>query len=119
MKISGQVVKGNGIGKKLGFPTLNIPYSGDVRGVFAGKVLIAGKVYGAAVNVGDKPTIGDKKAVCEVHLLDFSGIFAGNFLEVELIKKIRDTKKFDDLNSLKDQISEDVKECAKVLSIRV
>ena len=105
--ISGKIVKGRGLGKKMGFPTLNIPYNGELRGVFAAKVLIDGKSYPAAVSVGSRPTINDESVFCEAYLLDFDGTVDGE-IEVELLEKIRDIEKFKDLEELKRQIAKDV-----------
>lgn len=105
--ISGKVVKGRGFGKKMGFPTLNIPYSGELRGVFVGKVLVGGEFYPAAVSVGPRPTINDESVFCEAYLLNFDGDIAGE-IKVELLERIRDIKKFKNLDELKAQIAKDV-----------
>lgn len=107
-KICGRVFKGQGLGKKIGFPTLNVSYSGEISGVFAGEVLLNGKIYGAAVNVGGRPTVDNEK-LCEAFLLNFDReIAAGTEVEIRLIEKIRDVEKFADLESLVKQISLDV-----------
>lgn len=105
--ISGKIVKGRGLGKKMGFPTLNIPYKGELRGVFVGKVLFDDKFYPAAVSVGPRPTIDDENVFCEAYLLDLNLEIAGE-IKVELLEKIRDIKKFNNLEELKAQIAKDV-----------
>lgn len=106
--ISGRVFKGAGLGRKMGFPTLNVPYAGGISGVFVGEVLLNGLKYKAAVNVGRRPTVDDL-TLCEVHLLDFSGeVLEGTEIEVFLREKIRDIKKFPDVEALTKQISLDV-----------
>lgn len=133
--ISGEVVKGRGLGKKLGFPTLNILYDGKMSGVFVGRIFIDGGWRKTAVHVGSKPTVGDRQNVCEAHIIDFKGenfdwekelaqprlagfalcYWGGHpakrgrlIVKVELFEKVRDTKKFDNLEDLKSQISKDV-----------
>ncbi|MBD3360819.1 hypothetical protein GF366_03390 [Candidatus Peregrinibacteria bacterium] len=107
--ISGKVVKGKGLGRKIGFPTVNILYEEELSGIFAGKVYFNGKGYVSAVHIGRGLTFDDGEAVCESYLIDFNEeIKPGTHIKVELLKKIRDTKKFDDLKTLKKNISKDV-----------
>lgn len=110
----GRVVKGRGLGTQLGFPTANVVYDGDLRGVFAGRVLVEGKWCPAAVHVGNKPTLDDHATVCEAHILDFSGVVEGE-IEVELVERIRDVQKFPDLAELKKQIASDVESARMIL----
>ncbi|MCK9186651.1 riboflavin kinase [Candidatus Gracilibacteria bacterium] len=113
--IEGQVVKGFGLGKNLGFPTVNILYDGKLSGVFAGKIFIDGKSFFAAIHVGKRPTISEEMPVLEAHVIydfkEFDGKnLVGEKIKVEILKKIRETKKFADLNELKKQIAKDVKD---------
>jgi len=102
-------VEGQKIGRSLGFPTINLGYDGDERGVFVGKVMIGDVWYKAAVNVGGRPTVGDEEVFCEAFLLDFNGdIKKETFVSVELLEKIRAIKKFDNLEALTGQITKDV-----------
>ncbi|MBI4975494.1 riboflavin kinase [Candidatus Peregrinibacteria bacterium] len=130
-KISGEIVKGAGIGKTLGFPTLNVNYSDSISGVrpakagltakvstpsvclgvFVGRVFLKNKIYKAAAHVGARITFGEKKKIAEVFLIE-AGLGIGDFydenIEIELLEKIRDTKKFPNEKVLKEQISKDV-----------
>ena len=106
--ISGRVFRSAGLGKKIGFPTLNIHYDGKISGVFVGEVLLNGQKYQAAVNVGGRPTV-DNLHMCESYLLDFfDDVEAGTEIEVHLLAKIRDIEKFPNLDALIAQISLDV-----------
>lgn len=112
--IEGQVVKGFGVGRKLGFKTMNILYDGKLSGVFVGKIFIEGKSFPAAVHVGKRPTINENEPILEAHIIDGFEEFAekdlsGRFIKVEIFEKIRDTKKFESLDELKKQIAKDVK----------
>lgn len=119
--IEGDVVRGKGIGKSMGFPTLNVLYEGNEEGIFAGLVYCDGKEYKAAINIGGSPTLGDggkvtdgeivnvESKICETFLLDVPPDFSfSGELKIELLKKIRDTKKFKDKSDLKKQIARDV-----------
>ena len=111
--IEGKAIKGKGVGKKMGFPTLNIPYKGEQKGVFAAKVFCGKKKYKGAVNIGGAPTLDGKesnKNICEVFLIDAEPNFeCKGEIKVELIEKIRDTKRFENKEKLKEQIAKDVK----------
>lgn len=113
--IRGRVEKGRGLGKELGFPTLNLAYDGDLRGVFAGRVLIDGRQYKGAVHLGPRPTLADEKLICEVFLLDFEGGEIEGEVSVEVLEKLRDIIKFEDLEALKAQIAKDVEEIKNLL----
>ena len=110
--VSGRVVYGEQLGKKLGFPTANVHlhrYRVPLTGVFAVRVHVNGNTYQGAANVGVRPTIGDLiKPILEVHLLDFSGDLYGQRIEVEFAHKIRDEKKFSTLDGLATNIKGDI-----------
>jgi len=107
--IKGKVQKGRGLGKKLGFPTLNIPYDGGARGVFAAQVWIGDLQYRAAVSVGPRPTLDDEEVLCEAFLLDEPLDFEVDAeVKVVLVQRIREIEKFPSLEALQLQISEDV-----------
>ncbi len=106
--IVAKTIKGKGIGKKLGFPTLNIPCTGDLSGVFVGRVFVNDNWYFAAINIGGRPTVDDEN-FCEAFLLDFKGRVAnGTEVAMTLGKKIRHVEKFKNLTELKKQIAKDV-----------
>jgi riboflavin kinase/FMN adenylyltransferase len=107
--LQGLTQSGSAVGHQLSFPTINISYSGEESGVFAGKVLLDGVWYLAAVNIGGRPTIDDKTDLCEAFLLEWEGKIAeGTKVKIELLQKIREVKKFESKEDLKNQISKDV-----------
>ncbi|MEK7376555.1 MAG: bifunctional riboflavin kinase/FAD synthetase [Candidatus Margulisiibacteriota bacterium] len=110
--VSGKVIKGRGMGKKLGFPTANIKTSDDKLfppyGVYAGTCVIKGKKYRAAVNIGNRPTFGTGFARVEAHVIGYNKNLLGKELIVWLTKKIRDEKMFSNEKELIAQIKKDV-----------
>lgn len=111
--LAGPVIRGDQIGRKLGFPTANLEVSGLLlppHGVYAARVTVAEKNHHAVLNIGNRPTLEspDPKLRVEVHVLNFSGELYGEEMEVAFVKKIRDEKKFASLEELKSQISHDI-----------
>ena len=106
--ISGKVVHGDKRGREIGFPTANIHMFHNrppLKGVFAVKL---NNMYGVA-NLGVRPTIaGFSKLNLEVHLFNFSKNIYGKHAHVTFLKKIRDEKKFEDIDALKRQIQIDI-----------
>ena len=111
--LRGRVVRGDGIGRKLGFPTANIKVSGverAPRGVW--RVRARGTTLGeraAVCNVGVRPTLGGARLVVEVHVPGWSGDLYGRTLTLELRSRIRAERKFPSLAALKAQIRRDVR----------
>lgn len=101
--ISGVVIKGMGISKKLGFASANIildkPMAG---GVYSGKVRVDSTLYSSVIFVTRN------KDMLEAHLLDFNGDLYGKKIEVKIIKKIRNTMDFNTNEELIKQIRLDI-----------
>jgi len=113
--LEGEVIHGAQIGRTIGFPTANICYPEHIvklpLGVYGGKCLN----HPAVINWGLKPTVNNtKEPVVEIHIIDFESDLYGQNIEVEILKKIRDEKKFNNLEELKTQIEKDVEECLKL-----
>ncbi|MBC7713937.1 MAG: bifunctional riboflavin kinase/FAD synthetase [Rhizobacter sp.] len=111
--LSGRVIKGEGRGKKIGFPTANLGYSKDLiipaKGVYVTKVKIKDMVYNSITNIGVNPTFNTGYEIhVETHLLDFTQDIYGDEIKVSFIKKLRDERKFPSVNDLVDQIAADV-----------
>lgn len=111
--VEGVVEKGKGIGHKDIFPTANIEINVDKQiikpGVYYTSVYIDGVHFRAVTNVGDKPTLLDDTMNIETYILYYSKDLYGKKIRVEFIEKIRDIKKFESKEKLKEQIAKDVK----------
>lgn len=112
--LSGEVVKGNEIGRSMGFPTANLQPTYAYKlvpgnGVYAVTVHFDDRVYHGIANVGKRPTIArsEVNAVIEVHLFNFSSDLYGKILEVNFHARIRNEIKFDNIAALKAQIEKD------------
>jgi riboflavin kinase/FMN adenylyltransferase len=117
--ITGTVIKGEAIGRKIGFPTANIKWEDykliPANGVYAVKVYYNNKEYKAMVNVGRKPTVSNnEKTGIEVNIFDFNKDLYNKSITVEFITRIRDEQKFENINQLKAQLKSD-----KVKSIQL
>jgi len=113
--ISGRVVHGDGMGRKLGYPTANIQLKHNLpplKGIYVVQVHAEGMgVLQGAASLGVRPTVHkDAKPVLEVHLLEFAQQIYGKHLRVEFLHKLRDEAKFPDLESLTKQIALDVEQ---------
>lgn len=113
-RVTGRVVHGKTLGRKMGLPTLNIDFgNGDIvprSGIYVSRCVSNGKTYRAVTNIGSRPTVDDGKTVnCETHIIDFDGDIYGETVSVELLLRIRDEKKFGSVEELKEAIEGDVK----------
>lgn len=111
-KLSGRVIYGDQRGRLLGFPTANIRLHRQVlplQGVFIVNVYgLSKKPLAGIANCGKRPTVDGLKNLLEVHLFNFDRNIYGRYIEIKFLRKIRDEKKFDNLENLKQQITQDV-----------
>jgi riboflavin kinase/FMN adenylyltransferase len=120
--LSGQVVKGQQLGRKLGFPTANIAPSAPYKlipsdGVYAGEVHVRSRSYPAVINIGQRPTVSGEGRSIEAHLLDFAGDIYGEECVLILKKYLRPEQRFDSLEALKNQINRDVSRAREELQV--
>ena len=117
--IDGVVTEGEKRGRQIGFPTTNITSSWELlpkTGVYATYAIVEGESYQSITNVGYRPTFGENKLLIETHLFDFSKNVYGFDISVEFVKRLRDEKKFDSVDSLVSQIKLDIKEVKNILT---
>jgi len=118
--LEGVVVKGEGRGKKIGFPTANIQVFQDLiipqKGVYVTRTHYENMTYESITNVGNNPTFKDSNELTvETHLFDFDVDIYGEKLDIEFLIKVRDEKKFQTVNDLIQQIKNDVQTAKKYL----
>ncbi len=111
--LSGRVMQGERLGRKLGFPTANMALKRKlppVSGIFAARVHgLEGGPRDAASYVGMRPAVGGTKLVLESHLIGYSGDLYGRRLKVELLQRLREDRHFDRLDTLTAQMKQDVR----------
>lgn len=107
--IEGEVVKGNQIGRTIGFRTANLVYPPELIELPYGVYSVDTKYGKGIANFGIRPTINGSNAVLEVHILNFEKDIYGEKINVAFNKMIRTEKKFPSLDALKTQINLDIK----------
>lgn len=118
---SGRVIHGDKRGRTIGFPTANLQPKEDIlylkKGVYAVKVHFQNQSFVGVMNIGYKPTFEEQKyePSYEVHILDFQGDLYGEIIEIELIEFLRDEKKFQSVDELKQQILADIHYAKKAI----
>ena len=121
VSISGAVIRGDGRGKLLGFPTANLNTQNEVLppiGVYAVKVNIGRREINGMANIGYRPSFKNKdhQVSSEVHLFDFKKNLYGRDISIEFIRKIRDERIFNSTQKLIDQLCKDEIKARKILS---
>ena len=111
--LTGAVVSGTGTGRKFTFPTLNLAHEQELlpaRGVYITRTRFEGETrsYRSVTNIGMRPTFNGTALSVETHLLDFSGEFIPQRVEVRFWKRLREEKKFSGPEELKAQIARDI-----------
>jgi riboflavin kinase/FMN adenylyltransferase len=118
--MSGRVVRGQSIGRDLGYPTANIRLGtrvSPVSGIFAVRVRVGDRWWPGVASLGVRPTIaGGGEPLLEAHLFDFDGDLYGQRIEVEFIAKLRNEEKFADLDALRAQMDRDAAEARRILA---
>jgi riboflavin kinase/FMN adenylyltransferase len=119
--MTGHVIHGDKKGRTIGFPTANIPIKrrkSAINGVFAVAISMNdGTKYRGVANIGHRPTLGGTRTQLEIHIFNFSQDIYGKLLKVTFCKKLRDEKKFDSFDALKNQIQQDSQSAREYFSI--
>lgn len=107
-----QVIKGAGRGRTIGFPTANLLLNQKhkiipMKGVYAVKVLCNNNTYQGMMNIGNNPTFNLKNSSIEVNIFNFGLNIYNQIIEVQVLKRIRNEKKFQSIDELKKQLSLD------------
>lgn len=117
--ILGTVVRGDDLGKKIGFPTANLSAHSEQfppNGVYLAKAKLDGVVYPGVANLGCRPTVSSGKSdrVLEVHLLDFDRDIYGKDVELRFVRYVRPERKFENIDALVRQIECDVRQAREL-----
>jgi len=112
--ITGKVVKGKGLGRKIGFPTANIEIAEDYKlipknGVYVIKTSIENKLVYGMMNIGMNPTVNGTKKTIEAHFFNFNNDIYNQTLKIEFVARLRDEQKFESVELLKKQLKLDEK----------
>lgn len=110
--LSGRIVKGDKLGRVLGFPTANIDVDSHYKlipgeGIYAVMVTHAGSSYGGMLYIGNRPTVDGRRRSIEVNIFEFDQDIYGEAISVQLIASIRQDTRFKDLEALKQQLELD------------
>jgi riboflavin kinase / FMN adenylyltransferase len=116
--LDGVVVRGAGRGRELGFPTANVQTTNELippHGVYATTASIDGIVYPGVTNIGLRPTFQDAAtATIEVHVLGLDRDMYGQRMRVGFVQRLRDERRFPDVDALKGQIEADVRRARRL-----
>ncbi len=121
-RMSGHVVHGQQLGRKLGYPTANLPIlhgSAPVAGIFAVRVHgVEQEAVPGVASLGTRPTVGGIEPILEAHLFDWDGDLYGRRIDVEFVARLRSEACFDNLDLLVAQMNRDAAQAREVLSPR-
>jgi len=120
VSILGTVIRGDSLGRRLGFPTANINPHHEVtppQGVYTVKITFSGRKFNGLCYIGNRPTVRSKEGkAIEVYIFNFKKDIYGKSLEIQFLKKIRGERRFASLSVLAGQIKKDVLAAKKVFS---
>ena len=117
--MSGRVVRGDGRGRELGFPTANVKLGrrqSPVMGIFAVRVSLDGALLDGVASVGPRSSGDSSPPLLEVFIFDFDQAIYGQHISVHFIHRLRDVETFPDIESMKVQMRKDVTDARAVLA---
>ena len=119
--LTGTVVKGDGIGKKFGFPTANIQVKQDYKlrpqnGVYLVRSELSGIAFFGMMNIGMRPTVSGKTTQTEIHFFNLDQNLYDLEISLEVLEKIREEVKFNSTNELTEQLKKDRINCEKIIA---
>jgi len=120
-ELNGIIIKGQQLGRSIGFPTANIHITHDYKlipcdGAYAVVADIEGNNHGGMLNIGMRPTVNGSSQTIEVHLFDFEGDLYDKRVCVRLKSYLRPEIKFSGLEALKDQLKKDKADAMRILN---
>ena len=118
--LAGTIIEGRRRGREIGFPTANLRTTNELippHGVYATTLTVDGIVHAALTNIGSNPTFGDsKQTTIETFVLHFDGDLYGREVQLGFVQRLRDERRFDDVDGLKAQIEADRRRAEKLFT---
>ena len=117
--LDGEVVHGDGRGRKLGFPTANLVTQKEILprdGVYAVKVKWRDEYYDGVINIGCRPTFAASEPTLEIHLMDFHGDLYAERLRIYFVDRLRDEQRFPSVEALKEAVARDIAKARALLA---
>ena len=117
--LDGTVVEGRRRGREIGFPTANLMTDNELvppHGVYATMVMVDGIVHRGMTNIGLRPTFGETTPTIETHLLDYSGDLYGRSVRLSFVQRLRDERRFEDVDALRTQIEADRRRATRLFN---
>lgn len=120
-RLTGDIVKGQGLGRKINFPTVNLEITEDyklipLKGVYAVRTRLGNQDICGMMNIGYRPTVGGSDRTIEIHLFDYQGDLYGVRMQFEVLARLRDEKKFESVEALSEQLRRDETKTRSLLS---
>ncbi len=120
--VVGRVVAGEARGRGLGFPTVNVQPESSRKllppdGVYAVRVETPRGRFGGMMNLGGRPTFDDAQRTIEAHLFDITSDFYGDVVQVAFVARLRETRRFDGVDALKQQLALDESAARRALTL--
>ncbi len=117
--LDGTIVTGRGRGREVGFPTANLETANELlppHGVYATTMTIDGIVRAGLTNIGVRPTFGEGEVAVETHLLGYEGDLYGKRVRLAFVQRLRDERRFPDVDALRAQIEADQRRAERLFS---
>lgn len=118
--LTGEVVTGNNLGEKIGFPTANLNIKETYKllpktGAYLVKSELNNKTVFGMMNIGFRPTVSGKNQTIETHFFNFEGNLYGEKIQIEVLSFLRDEQKFESVEALKEQLGKDKENSFKLI----
>ncbi|MGY6559279.1 MAG: bifunctional riboflavin kinase/FAD synthetase [Nitritalea sp.] len=119
-ELNGIIIKGQQVGRSIGFPTANVHLPHDYKlvpgeGAYAVRIQVEGDAYDGMLNIGRRPTVNGINRSIEVNLFNFTGDLYDRRVRVHLVAFLREERKFDGLEALKEQLEKDRMQAKRLL----
>ncbi len=119
--LTGEVVKGKNLGKKIGFPTANLYIKESYKllpktGAYVVKAEIENKTVFGMMNIGFRPTVNGINQTIEIHFFNFNKDLYGEIIQVDVLSYLRDEQKFKSVELLKNQLQKDKEKSLEIIS---